>query len=407
MSSYVSPEHDSRFAERLRERCAAALARSTDFAVLVESLEGADPLVALDTLRGLSEAGSELAELAARAQRQALDADCRPPSSTLPIVHPLDYHWRFTAATVEHLLGIAAENSSPGESVLFLGTPSLFAAAAGLLADRRCVLLDRDQRVVDALGLDGHGEAHVVDLLLGPLPDLQANVCVCDPPWYPDAIAGFTGAGARMLAEGGLLLLSFPAELTRPAVDVERGAYLQGLGEDGLASVGHEALACRYETPPFEYAAMAAAGLSCPPPDWRRGDLLSLRRAGPLPEPRPNAEESQWAGFLVDQIPLRVRVSSPAVGSELLGSLVPGDVLPSVSRRVPVRDQVALWSSRNRIFSSSDPERLAATLAKLAAGEELPTGVEAQVGDQLIDLVRRERREHGLLRVGMTAGPGR
>ncbi|HEY4778843.1 MAG TPA: hypothetical protein VIH47_04545, partial [Solirubrobacterales bacterium] len=227
---------------------------------------------------------------------------------------------------------------------------------------------------------------------------------ICDPPWYPDAIAGFTGAGARMLAEGGLLLLSFPAELTRPAVDLERDGYLQALGEEGLASVGREALTCRYETPPFEYAAMAAAGLSCPPPDWRRGDLLSLRRTGPPPGPRPMAEESPWAGFVVDQIPLRVRVSAPAMGSELLGGLVPGDVLPSVSRRVPVRDQVALWSSRNRIFSSTEPERLGAILANLAAGEEPPVGVEAQVAEQLRELVRRERREHGLRETGLPAG---
>lgn len=95
-------------------------------------------------------------------------------------------------------------------------------------------------------------------------------------------------------------------------------------------------------------------------------------------------------------IPLRVWEDAPPLGSELLGSLVEGDVLASVSARVPERKTAALWTSRNRVFCSSDPPRLAALARRLEGGLS-PDPADAETAYRLLDLIVVERAEHLLL----------
>jgi hypothetical protein len=46
--------------------------------------------------------------------------------------------------------------------------------------------------------------------------------------------------------------------------------------------------------------------------------------------------------------------------------LVPGDVLPSVSSRDPVRPTVVVWTGSNRVFGCRDPHVLAAIACAVA-----------------------------------------
>lgn len=387
----------SQFERRLRQVCAEGLPGSAGFAELLDRLEGADPLATLGALRVIAESDPQLGGRAGRLIEEASLLRPPPAPSTTPIVHPLDYHWRFSPATVDRLLDRAAELTRPGETVLFLGTPSLYQMVAERLPDRRCILLDRDSRICDAMPVRAGGETHVVDLLVDPLPKLGASCAIGDPPWYPDAIAGFAEAAAGLLRSDATLLLGFPAPLTRPGVSLERADFIESARRLGFDPLDHEPLALRYETPPFEYAAMGAAGLLSPPHEWRRGDLLVLQFEGPVTERGRRAGiEEPWAAHQFEQIPIRVRTSAPASGTELISSIVDGDILPTVSRRTPLRSKAALWTSRNRIFASSDPRRLARILASLEAGKAPFSEAEAQVAVRLGALVTLERREHGL-----------
>jgi hypothetical protein len=396
-------ESSERFEARLKRRCLEGLGRGYGFAALLDSLEGADPLASLGVLREVAADGSSSAGGARRCVEEASLAAPPPPPSELPIVHPLDYHWRFSPATVDRLLDRAADLSAPGDTVVFLGTPSLCRPTAERLPGRRCVMLDRDRRIVEVVRAGTVVEAHTVDLLVDPLPDLEAKVAIADPPWYPEAFDGFAAAAAQMLGTGGALILSFPASLTRPGVEGERADFLDRAATLGLDRAGHERLALRYETPPFEFAAMGAAGLPSPPPEWRRGDLLTLGLCRRVNRPRcPQGAAEPWLAHQFEQIPVRVRPSAPASGSQLIGTLLAGDILPSVSRRSPLRSEAALWTSRNRVFVSSDPRRLAEILAAAERGEP-QAGAAAEVLARVRSLVALERREHGLAGLSLTA----
>jgi hypothetical protein len=397
------------FAAQVRARCQLLLSQQATFAEVVDGLAGADPLVirdVLDTLAGDVVVGSQAQALAHEAR--ARQAERRPPA--LPIVHPLDYHWRFDKATIKRLVAAAASASEPGDVVVLLGTPSVYLAALEQSLDRRLVLFDWDARIVAVCAAGSRGRAEVLDLERDQMPALDAACVVADPPWYPEAITSFANAAAVAMAPAGTLLISFPARLTRPGVEVELEETVEVARADGLELVSHQPLACRYETPPFEEAAMAAGGLNAAPDSWRRGDLLAFTRNCQPAARRPLPGAPEWTVVELDEIPLRVRPGAPRVGRGLLGHLVDGDVLATVSRRAKVRERVALWTSRNRIFSSSDPERLERVLVELgrltAAGADGVADLSALVSSiapadralaqQVADLVGLERGEYGL-----------
>jgi hypothetical protein len=241
------------------------------------------------------------------------------------------------------------------------------------------------------------GTALVADLLDVPVPNVIVDACVCDPPWYPDHAACFVNAATMLLRPGGALLLAFAGPLTRPGIEHDRAAILDGARADGFTIEATDPRGCRYVTPPFEYAAMASAGLHGLPPEWRSGELITLRRGDAPTPPRRAMAVEDWAALEVDNIPLRVRATAPPCGSALLSSLVDGDVLATVSRRARVRESAALWTSRNRIFASSEPPRLAQLLRVVAAGDLSDLGDdERDAAAAIRAVVRRERGEHRL-----------
>lgn len=146
---------------------------------------------------------------------------------------------------------------------------------------------------------------------------------------------------------------------------------------------------------------MAIAGIACPPERWRMADLLEFQRNREPVGQRPPVAPDEWVDLEVANIPLRVRATAPAVGTALLSPLVEGEVLATVSRRDPRRHQAALWTSRNRVFVSSDPSRLIAAIRTLGSQGKAPD----RVAEKVARVVRQERQEHGL--VPGDAWPGR
>jgi dihydroorotase-like cyclic amidohydrolase len=66
-----------------------------------------------------------------------------------------------------------------------------------------------------------------------------------------------------------------------------------------------------------------------------------------------------------------------------LRSIVPGDILPSVSRRDPRRANADVWTSGNRIFACGGTSTLVTIIDALAARQMPEVAVEVQEGRTL------------------------
>lgn len=313
-----------------------------------------------------------------RAQHDALDRQ-------LPLPHPLDYDWRYTVATRSYLGDRVAELVGGSGAVALLGVPTLVEALAGRVA--QLVLFDNNAAVLAALGAI---EPRSSELVLADLGSTEtsarwlgaANLVVCDPPWYPGALEAFLAAAERVVEPRGLILLSVPDELVRPSAHAELVALLDLAERLGLTLESVEPRALRYRTPFFEYRAQRAAGLWQVPYEWRVGTIWQLRRGGH------DGHGPTRAGTLAPRVMVpsdevqvresRVRIEHRPVRGPLAATVVPGDVLPTVSRRHPARSCANVWTSGNGILATSDPQQLRKVLHLVAA----PAGRHARpIGD--------------------------
>jgi hypothetical protein len=420
MSHFAATDANAEKAFRgeVRRWCAEAIAAGArSFAQVLDALPGVDPVLAECALRALT---AEAGDVGRAARIVAVDArrdtETSLPPTELPVPHPLEFYWRFDDATLERLVERVAALAPPGGGIAYLGAPNAFAAAGGL-SDRRRILVDRSARRTRQLAAAPSAAVGILrlDLLVDDLPALEADVAVTDPPWYPEHLCGFLWAAASLVRRGGRVLAAFPPIGTRPGVQQERAEVLTFAEEVGLTLQRVEPGGVRYRTPPFEHASHLAAGLRSVPASWRRGDLLELRREGDIGVSRPPApaHHNDWHGFLIGDVPLFVhrRTHTGWSGEPLLVSLVEGDILQTVSRRDPARANVALWTSRNRVFASPAPDVLAGMLTAMERGDRIEAVAADALGDELSHaqtlevrrtterlrrLVARERAEHGL-----------
>lgn len=337
-----------------------------------------------------------------------------PSPSPRPVAHPLEYDWRFTPETAAWLIERLVRETREDDTIGYLGAPVAFARAARELLRRQHVLLDRSARWEHPTS--DRCRIIPVDLLRDPLPALEIDAALLDPPWYPEYHDAFLWAAASLLRTGGVALVSVPPLATRPGVGPERAEILRNAVQAGLLLENEHALALRYATPPFERAAFAAAGIHAVPEDWRRGDVLSLRKMAVDPVARPAlpSKTPEWAFVEIDEVPLALResnVGAETIGPSLFEPAVPGATLATVSRRDSARANAVLWSSRNRVYRSSAPAALSAVVRSFAVGAEAAPAVTRELGrplgadeqesvataaNQLRDLIRTEREEHCL-----------
>jgi len=306
----------------------------------------------------------------------------------LPAPHPLDYDWRWDPGTVRMLLARCIRATRPGDTIALLGTPTLLAAAARS-RERRWVLLEASEATAAAVA--SHYPAEVVrcDLASDELPQVHAQAVVADPPWYPGDTRVFLWAAARLSVPGAVVLLAQPTPATRPGVLAERASTLSFAHRTGLDVTGLRPAALAYVSPPFERAALDAAGLlPLVPLTWRRGDLIELRSTGSPPAARPQApREGNWREVTLDGARIRFRLDAPAregtPADPRLVPLVSGDIMPAVSRRDPVRGQIRVWTAGNRVFGCQAPALLARLAAALASGDCPGSTLAAHLGHPL------------------------
>jgi len=380
---------------------AGTAARCDSFADLLAGLPGVGPDESAATLRRLAAASlidpAAAGRLIPAAEPVAapVPATATPPGeaqacvgegSVLPVPHPLDYDWRFTRSAASSFMAHCIQLTGPGATIALLGTPTLAEAAALAPEGRRWLLLEASPATVAAFDRLTPGRVLRCDLSRDELPHLDARVVVADPPWYPDHARVFLWAAARVSQPGATILLAQPAVATRPGVLAERAGILAFARLCGLEVTAILPGVVTYSSPPFERQALAASGLAgSVPADWRRGDLIELRRTGALPHGlRPVITgEHAWHEVLLFGTRIRFRADQPEqdrTADPRLVHLVDGDVLASVSRRDPLRSAAAVWTSGNRVFGCRSPEIAAVIAAALAAGTDARHAAETHLG---------------------------
>jgi hypothetical protein len=131
-------------------------------------------------------------------------------------------------------------------------------------------------------------------------------------------------------------------------------------------------LRAEYETPFFERNALRAEGLSAPPV-WRRGDVLVFRKSRSITPASMGRRKARGSTeFTIGRMRVFLRAAEdPWTGQsdDLLRQIVPGDILPTVTRRDPRRRSATVFTSGNRIFASPDSRRIALAAAIAGKGD--------------------------------------
>ena len=345
------------FVEQMDEWVICGLqAGARDFNSLLRKLPGVYPAEVVDSLRRVLESRdvSEPAR-AILVEAQSVDFASRGwhAASALPIPHPLDYDWRFTQQAVEELLRNFGGRQT---DLVCLGTPTVFAAAIERFGPERVVLFDRNTTVLSWLASVSEGARAVeFDVFVDSVPVIDSDFVVADPPWYLEHIKAFLWVATKISRVGGRVLISVPPHGTRPTIAAELEEVFEYAQRLGLVLKQRKDGFLPYETPPFEANALRAAGCNMLGTSWRRGTLCIFQRVtnAELERPQFCCPTVGWLEADLYGTRFRFRRRDRAridFDDPTLISLLPGDILPSVSRRHRLREHADVWSSGNRVF---------------------------------------------------------
>jgi hypothetical protein len=356
-----------------------------DFGELLKRLPGVYPSEALESVRRHASAGLVFNSI--------LNTVTNPPSleqedllESRPVVtHPLDYYWRFTSETVKSLVDRAVALTSNGETLIFMGTPSVLEYNEKRIIDRRLVLLDNNLEELRFVHRISNITALKVNLLTDDLPSISTSLVVVDPPWYVEHQKAFLWHAARCCIPKGHVLMSAPPIGTRPKIGEERKEMIDFAWKLGLEVVSIVEGALKYQTPFFEQNSLRALGIYNIPRGWRSGDLIVFKSIIPVSAPRPMCGiQEEWIEEEIDNVKIRVRNPSPAEFIDpRLVSVVENDILTAVSRRDNRRSLADVWTSGNRIFQCKGRYALRVILKGLADNQSPSSNLPREMTNNL------------------------
>jgi hypothetical protein len=147
---------EAAFAARVDGWVRDALARgSQPFSAVLRALPGVYPTEALVSLRRLVGQGGFPRGRLAEIERELSGTDRAEgagPTDWLPLPHPLDFEWRFSADTSSTLLAHACDLAGRDAPVALIGTPGLCAHLIDMAAkDANFVFVGEDNLVTETL----------------------------------------------------------------------------------------------------------------------------------------------------------------------------------------------------------------------------------------------------------------
>ncbi|GEM_PF-742642 len=284
----------------------------------------------------------------------------------LPEPHPHDFDWRFDLQTIHNLAEMLIAESRREGSILLLGAPSIFVELTKRHDAPHTTLMDWSSELISRLNQHRFPKSFTAinHNLSSPAlwkSEQQAEVVLCDPPWYPEYYAAFLAQAAQATKVGALVATSLFPINTRPNAANERWEILEIAQRLGLHPQSIEGSKLGYETPLFERVSLRSSGIEIDA-NWRKGDLVLFRKVHhPKPEvigeisaspPVEITEMEKWAEFLIDRYKIKLRgpFDDYYEAPELI-SLEKDDILPTVSRRYQRRGLIDLWLWDNRVFA--------------------------------------------------------
>lgn len=285
-----------------------------------------------------------------------------------PELHPLDFEWYFTTDTATALADTLETEEEP---VLCLGTPTVAYCLAQrdvkvTLVDRNRLLRERFSDDLDSLTFVRQDVTDRFEL------EETYPVAFFDPPWYPEHVHTWLARACQHLATSGQVYFVLFPPLTRPGAVDERNEIRDLVHKIGDLSIDREAVT--YRTPGFEQAVLRDSDTPVVQ-DWRRADLVRVAVTNPdsIPGPPEMEREDKWDTFVTNGQVVKLRREPVSDPSSPITPLEGCEeyILPSVSRRDARRQNVDLWTSRNRVAAVGDRKVVVEALHLLAGGKEL------------------------------------
>ncbi len=218
-----------------------------------------------------------------------------------PDPHPLDFDWRFDAASTERLAGHARNGRT-----LLLGCPSV---AEAIARNERDVTLIDWQPLPDASNRIEHIQADLrSDKVVGE--GGQFDTVIIDSPWYIDYLKPWLEQARHGVRTGGLIMFSLWPPETRPSAAAEARDILEFASFFGPCRL--ESSALRYVTPSFELQSAAVSGRVVSD-RWRYGDLATVdvsNRSNIMPARDGHRDRSRsiWHRYVFDKQQIALRV---------------------------------------------------------------------------------------------------
>ena len=347
----------------------------------LRQLPGFYPLDVWDSIRRLGLDPSKL-----QVEGEGISRNVHMEAFPEMLEHPLDFERRFVDESISTIFKKLQE-FLPGNdpvSVGCLGCPSVSVAGENIfpkwrwsLLDRRAGLLKQRVKRIELISCD----------LTRDYPNLPLwDAAVVDPPWYKPILKHFLVRAQMLTKQGGIILLSFPPEGTRPGVREELTQLLEWCNQGGHEPIQINYGSLRYKTPFFECNALRSAGFTGRVPSWRKADMIVFvnnpaSEAGLIcNDDVPRKFGDGWQEFSNDGLKFYLKLdqtSHNGVGNSkqkmrISSAWRPNQVLPSVSTSFPNREYANLISSGNRFLRCDDAASVADLLEAWERNGRIP-----------------------------------
>lgn len=273
-------------------------------------------------------------------------------SKYLPIPHILDSDWRFTVESTKYLVNTIKSNITKNNvNLVLVGTPSLFLM----------INSNEDNEDFNTLLIEKNDIKYFKNIDYNIIKndvskvtiENYADIIVCDPPWYMDAITMFMQSAQRMLRIKSKLILVVPPEGVREGIKDEYEKIVNIAEELGFKYCSFYKESVSYVSPPFEVKALEVKNITNYPIDWRKGSVMIFEKEK---DKKINKIESNiknrvlWQDAIISNVRFKIKCEN-IHREEYVKHITKNDIYPTVSMRNHLYDLANVWSSGNRVYS--------------------------------------------------------